>query len=50
MAASITADLLTDVVSLVPDEWVESGDRPRYVEYLLARLADRSAWLPGGDR
>ncbi len=49
-AESITPDLLTEVVSLVPDEWVASVDRERYVEYLLARLADRSAWLPGGDR
>jgi hypothetical protein len=48
MTASITSDLLTEVVSLVPDEWVGSGDRERYVEYLSARLADRSTWLPGG--
>jgi hypothetical protein len=48
MTASITSDLLTDVVSLVPDEWIGSGDRERYIEYLSARLADRSAWLPGG--
>ncbi len=50
MAASVSSDLLIDVVSLVPDEWVEPGDRSRYVEYMSARLADRSAWLPGGDR
>ncbi|HEU4947511.1 MAG TPA: HipA family kinase [Kribbella sp.] len=50
LAASITHGLLTEVVALVPGEWLENGDRDRYVEHLLARLADRSAWLPGGAR
>jgi hypothetical protein len=50
LAASITPELLTEVVALVPDEWIAEGDRDRYVGYLLGRLADRSAWLPGGAR
>jgi len=50
LAAAITPKLLTEVVALVPDEWLTEGDRERYVGHLLARLADRSAWLPGGAR
>jgi hypothetical protein len=50
LAAAITPDLLAEVVTLVPDEWIDEGDRDRYVGYLSARLADRSAWLPGGAR
>ena len=29
---------------------IREVDRSRYVEYMSARLADRSAWLPGGER
>lgn len=50
LAASITPELLTEVIALVPDEWIAPGDRDRYVGHLSARLADRSAWLPGGVR
>lgn len=50
MAAAITPELLTEVVGLVPDEWLLDGDRERYVGHLLARVRDRSAWLPGGAR
>jgi hypothetical protein len=38
------------VVALVPDEWIAAGDRDRYVGHLLARVSDRSAWLPGAAR
>lgn len=50
LAASITPELLTEVIALVPDEWIAPGDRERYSGHLSARLADRSAWLPGGSR
>jgi hypothetical protein len=50
LAASITPGLLAEVVGLVPDDWIAPGDRDRYVGHLLARLADRSGWLPGGVR
>lgn len=48
LAAATTPSLLEEVVALVPDEWIEPGDRSRYAEYLLARVSDRKAWLPGG--
>ncbi|GAA0624073.1 hypothetical protein GCM10009534_69600 [Kribbella sandramycini] len=48
LAARITPQLLTEVIALVPGEWLTEGDRERYLEYLLARLANRSAWVPGG--
>jgi hypothetical protein len=50
LAAAITPELLTEVVALVPDEWIAEGDRDRYVGHLLARVSDRSAWLPGVAR
>jgi hypothetical protein len=50
LAASITEELLTEVVALVPDVWLEEGDRERYVGHLLARLDNRAAWVPGGAR
>ena len=48
LAAAITPELLAEVVALVPPEWAGDDDRSRYVDYLLARLAGRDAWLPGG--
>ena len=50
----VTPDLLGDVLSLVPDEWLEPAPgmdhpaavRAAYVENLLARLAGPRAWLP----
>ena len=50
MAAAITSSLLTEVIDLVPDEWIVEGDRGRYLGHLQARLADRTVWLPGGAR
>jgi hypothetical protein len=56
LAAQLTAELLTEVLGLVPDAWLlemnaASGDprdaagwRARYVEYLLARLEHRPEW------
>jgi hypothetical protein len=56
LAGQLTNDLLTEVLSLVPDSWLVGmnaaiGDardaqdwRLRYCEYLLARLEDRQSW------
>ncbi|WP_405060243.1 aminotransferase class I and II [Kribbella sp. NBC_01505] len=48
LAAAITPELLTEVIALVPDEWLGEGDRERYLGHLLARLEQRAAWQPGG--
>jgi hypothetical protein len=56
LAPRVTADLLTAVVQLVPDVWLApdaafsstAQARAAYVEFLLARLARRATWLPGG--
>lgn len=56
LAGTLTPELLTEVLALVPDEWLLGmnaafGDprpaaewRARYLEYLLARLGERPAW------
>jgi hypothetical protein len=57
LRAMITATLLGDVLAAVPDEWLELGAfvadpaaaRQAYIDHLLARAADPSAWLPGTD-
>lgn len=50
LAGRIDASVLIEVLDQVPDEWLEGADpaavRRRYAEYLQARLADRSAWVP----
>jgi hypothetical protein len=51
LAPRVTRQLLTEVLALVPDEWLEDDApaaemRLRYVDQLLARLAARDAWLP----
>jgi hypothetical protein len=58
LAATVTADLLEEVLALVPDAWllgVRSAQqdgrdtaalRARYVEYLLARRAGDRDWWP----
>ncbi len=53
---TITAEFLGAVVGEVPDGWLEQAPglqtpdavRAAYVEHLLARVANPSAWLPGG--
>ena len=50
LAAAITPELLTEVIGLVPPQWIEEGDRERYLGHLLARLDNRGAWVPGGVR
>jgi hypothetical protein len=55
LAPRVTRALLTEVLAVVPDAWLE-GPRPdepadevraRYVEQLLARLGARDSWVPG---
>ncbi|HSK91547.1 MAG TPA: HipA family kinase [Euzebyales bacterium] len=54
LAPRITKELLSDVLSLVPDVWLEpdtahptpAAARAAYLEFLLARLSDRGHWLP----
>jgi hypothetical protein len=51
LAPRVTRQLLTEVLALVPDEWLEDDAsaaemRLRYVDQLLARLDARDAWLP----
>jgi len=33
-------------VALVPDEWLDEGDREAYVAHLTARAERPEAWLP----
>jgi hypothetical protein len=59
LAATVTAQMLGEVLALVPDGWLlgmnaafgdpRSADdwRARYLEYLLARVARRQAWWTG---
>jgi hypothetical protein len=37
LAPRVTESLLADVVSAIPEEWLEGDDRRRYVDYLLVR-------------
>jgi len=54
LAPQVTADLLEEVVDLVPDQWLEpvpGADTPAqlraaYVEFLLARVHGDRLWLP----
>jgi hypothetical protein len=53
LAARVTPDLLGQILALVPDDWLAGGAFPdpgaariAYRNHLLARIADRAAWLP----
>ena len=58
LAAVLTDEVLTGIVGLVPDAWLETGEhlpspqsvRQAYVAHLMARRDHPAAWLPGGDR
>lgn len=58
LAPHITRDVLDEVVALVPGVWLATdathatvvAARRAYVDFLLARIAQRDAWLPGADR
>ncbi|MFI6263155.1 HipA family kinase [Micromonospora sp. NPDC051006] len=56
LAPRITADLLTEVLALVPDEWLAGPDfdapdqaRAAYTDHLTRRLAHSASWLPTGS-
>ncbi|MFL6162492.1 MAG: HipA family kinase [Jatrophihabitantaceae bacterium] len=57
LAGLVDARLLGEILRLVPDEWLEPAGplaepdqlRQAYADYLLARLANRQAWLPTPD-
>ena len=54
LAGKLTGDVLAAILADVPDEWLEPVPgaedattlRARYVAFLSARLAERSAWRP----
>jgi hypothetical protein len=50
LAPHVTEELLADVVSAVPAEWL-AGDDPRmYVDYLLGRIAEPRDWVAEAER
>lgn len=57
LTSRVTAEALRAVLVEVPDEWLEAVPdaetpdalRGRYVDYLLARLAEPRAWLPAAE-
>lgn len=54
LAPKVTAELLSEVVGQVPDEWLEvppgtpgrQAVREAYVDFLLARVSGERTWLP----
>ncbi|MCM0678591.1 aminotransferase class I and II [Micromonospora phytophila] len=56
LSPRVTRDLLSEVLALVPDGWLDGPDfdsvdaaRAAYVEHLAARVARRGDWLPQGS-
>jgi hypothetical protein len=53
LTGALTADLIAEVVALVPDEWLTEDSpedtRAAYLTHLTARAAASAAWLPTGD-
>ncbi len=50
-AEALTPSVIEEAIAQVPDEWLVGPASPAelraaYLEFLLARLANRSAWLP----
>jgi hypothetical protein len=48
LAPLVTMELLTEIVALVPDDWLDPAERPHYVEYLAARAKASRQWATGG--
>jgi hypothetical protein len=46
LAARITPEMLAEVVALVPEDWLDDGDRDAYLDHLARRAAQPEAWLP----
>jgi hypothetical protein len=38
--------LIAEVVALVPEDWLDDGDRAAYLSHLSQRAAEPQAWLP----
>lgn len=47
LAPIVTKELLTEVVALVPEDWLPADERATYVDYLAARVATSSSWAGG---
>ncbi|MEV4312908.1 HipA family kinase [Actinocrispum sp. NPDC049592] len=45
LAAAITPGLLDEVLGLVPGDWLNPGDKDRYVQFFQARLASAPQWI-----
>ena len=45
-AARVTDDLIRQVVGLVPEQWLQPGERDAYVDFLTARRDGGRPWLP----
>jgi hypothetical protein len=46
LAARLTPELLEEAIEQVPDEWLDDGDKNRYLSHLSQRAAEPEAWLP----
>lgn len=46
LAPMVTAGFLGEVMAVVPDEWLPEAERAAYVDYLAARAAASSSWIP----
>jgi hypothetical protein len=50
LAPLVSERLLTEVLELVPAEWLPAADHPAYVEYLAARADALTTWPPGAGQ
>jgi hypothetical protein len=50
LAPLVSDATLTDVVALVPHDWLPAEGRAAYVDYLAARVAASRSWLPEASR
>jgi hypothetical protein len=46
LAERLNPGLLAEVLELVPDEWLDDGDRDAYLNHLSRRAERPEAWLP----
>ncbi len=50
LAPLVSERLLSEVLALVPTEWLPAADHPAYVEYLAARADVLTTWPPGAGQ
>jgi hypothetical protein len=48
LAPLVTRELLTQVVAMVPDGWLDPEDKALYVDYLAERAKASAEWITGG--